>query len=126
MRNKFLLFCGFFIIHCAGWAQDIPLEPGYTDYDKHKAVITCMQYIYVEKHQQAPAEEDVFPLCEQRFLALSRTLSHDDFVKALAASDEQLLKIYYDTLFGIPSEPIPADTPSIPRALEAPTVPNSN
>lgn len=114
MRNKFLLFCGFFMAHCASFAQDIPLEPGYTDYDKHKAVITCMQYIYVEKHQQAPAEEDVFPLCEQRFLVLSRTLSHDDFKKALTASDDKLLKVYYDTLFGIPLEPITSGEAAMP------------
>lgn len=123
MRNKFLLLCGFFIAQHASFAQEITLEPGYTDYDKHKAVITCMQYIYVEKHQQVPAEEDVFPLCEQRFLALSRTLSHDDFIKALAASDEKLLKVYYDTLFGIPSEPITSGElaiPNLPKILETP------
>lgn len=125
MRNKFLLLCGFFMAHGASFAQEIPLESGYTDYDKHKAVITCMQYIYVEKHQQAPAQEDAFPLCEQRFLALSRTLSHDDFIKALTASDEKLLKVYYDTLFGIPSEPITSGDLAIPKVPEVSDTPNS-
>lgn len=119
MRNKFLAICGFLALNMSVFAQNLPLEPGYTDYDKHKAVITCMQYQYVEKYQQTPADENLFPLCEQRFLELSRTMSHDDFVKALSASDERLLKVYYDTLFGIPSEEIKIDTP-------APSNPNSN
>lgn len=120
MRNKFLIFCGFLVLNNMSFAQEIPLEPGYTDYDKHKAVITCMQYMYVERHQQAPSEEDIFPLCEQRFLALSRTLSHDEFVKARSSDDEKVAKVYYDALFGIPSEEIKPDNAAIPQA------PNSN
>lgn len=115
MRNKFLAFCSLLILNNVVFSQEISLEPGYSDYDKHKAVITCMQYMYVEKHQQEPAEENLFPLCEQRFLALSRTLPHSEFIKARASNDEKLLKVYYDALFGIPAEEIKPDA-SIPQS----------
>ncbi|WP_159990538.1 hypothetical protein [Pelistega ratti] len=101
------------------------LEPEYTAYDKHKAVITCMQHIYLEKYQEIPAEEDAFPLCEQRFLSLSRTLPHKDFliakntlsslenasssVNTTDHSIEKTTNIYYDMMLGIPTEIIQTD-----------------
>ncbi|WP_147628806.1 hypothetical protein [Pelistega indica] len=85
------------------------LEPGYTDYDKHKAVITCMQQIYVKNYQEMPTDEDFFPLCEQRFNVLSRSLTHDEFIHAKAESlndkitENSTGNLYYDALFGYPN-----------------------
>ncbi|NOL48923.1 hypothetical protein HKX40_02035 [Pelistega europaea] len=124
MRNSFLrkgyVFSVFFILMSnsfIAYAQDIPLEPGYTAYDKHKAVNTCMQYLYVTRFKEIPADENMFPLCEQRFLALSRKLSHEQFIKERAESSphqqQHTFNTYYDTLFGIP--PADLSLPSTPE-----------
>lgn len=99
-------------------------ETGYRDYDKHKAVSTCMEKIYLERYQTEPAQEDVFHLCEQRYRELSHTLSHTDFLKAknetpvLGADGSFAPNIYYDTLFGrLRSSELPnANSSELPNA----------
>lgn len=119
MKNNFLLKLLLVFLMGLGvsQAQNIPLEPGYTDYDKHKAVITCMQYIYINQYKDFPADNDMFPVCEQRFLALSRQLSHEQFVKQRAEQGEHhqqhTFNTYYDVLFGIPPDDLnDTSTPS--------------
>lgn len=109
MQNRLLIGSMLSALLCwcePVYAQTIPLEAGYTAYDQHKAVISCMQYIYIQHYSDIPAEEDMFPLCEQRFLALSRQLTHEQFVKERAEQPspqgQHTFNTYYDTLFGIP------------------------
>ncbi len=81
-------------------------ETGYRDYDKHKAVNTCMEKIYLEQYQYEPAQEDVFHLCEQRYRELTQVLSHNDFLQSknqtpIQQADGKFApNPYYDTLFG--------------------------
>ena len=81
-------------------------ETGYRDYDKHKAINTCMEKIYLERYQYEAAGQDEFYLCEQRYRELTQTLSHADFLQAKNQTPVQQAdgrfapNIYYDTLFG--------------------------
>ena len=80
-------------------------ETGFRDYDKHKAINTCMEKIYLERYQYEAAEQDAFYLCEQRYRELTQTLSHVDFLQAKNQTPIQQAdghfapNIYYDTLF---------------------------
>lgn len=113
MKNSFLwkvlslaVYFGASTIASNAYGDEVPLEPGYTAYDKHKAVITCMQYSYAQQGNDRPADATMFPTCEQRFLDLSRQLSHEQFVEQRAAQnphqEHHTFNTYYDVLFGIP------------------------
>lgn len=96
-----LLATLLFSLQSVSYAQ----EPSYRDYDKHKAVSTCMEKIYLDRYQFEPADENAFPLCEQRFRELSQTLNHREFLKAknqlpVTADGNTVSNPYYDTLFG--------------------------
>lgn len=97
--------------------ESLPLEPGYTEFDHYLAVNTCMEYIYIQQYTDEPAEQDAFPLCQQRFLDLSRRLSHEQFVKQ---RQEQMNSEndYYQTLFGFPPKELQNETAAIASSTD--------
>lgn len=122
-RFSVLGFIACLAITTAQAQETVPLEPGYTNYDKHLAVNTCMEYIYLQQYATEPANSDFFPLCEQRFLELSRRLSHEQFIKQRQAQITPE-NDYYQILFGIPSRESHGMTNSaMPPGNVAPTSP---
>lgn len=98
-----LLFC---LIASPSYGQE-----QYRDYDRYKAVSTCMLKVYVERYQHEPAEENLFPLCEQRYLTLHNTLPFEEFIQYklspahAESADQRTGNRYYDTLYGVPTSP---------------------
>lgn len=53
----------------------------YSQFDKERAVITCMTAAYATHYMDDPAETDMFPECESRFEKLKATLPYAEYVR---------------------------------------------
>lgn len=53
----------------------------YTQFDKERAIITCMTAEYATRYSDDPAESDMFPECEARFEKLKATLPYAEYVR---------------------------------------------
>lgn len=67
----------FLTTHTAAVANDEPRT--YSEADRQKAIIMCMTAEYVKFYQEYPAEEDVMPLCHQRFEQLITEIPYAEY-----------------------------------------------
>ncbi|NLY63893.1 MAG: hypothetical protein GX070_02915 [Alcaligenaceae bacterium] len=74
--NKWLMAC---ITLCAALPAAYARQQAYPQYEKEKAIIFCMTREYVLNYQDEPAEEDLFPECETRFLKLQETVPYEKY-----------------------------------------------
>ena len=86
MRLIKYLIAVLFILVALGylWASmSSPTETAgeYSQFDKERAIITCMTAEYATRYQDDPAEADMFPECEARFEKLKATLPYAEYVR---------------------------------------------
>ena len=82
---KYLIAALFVLVALAYlWASmNRPHETAgeYSQFDKERAIITCMTAEYATNYMDDPAETDMFPECESRFEKLKSTLPYAEYVR---------------------------------------------
>ena len=63
--------------------HDTDTTDDYTEFDKERAVITCMTAEYATRYTDDPAESDMFPECEKRYEKLKATLPYSEYMRFL-------------------------------------------
>src|SRR5690606_18073559 len=82
------LFLVLFIVSAIAYLLVILLRDSeaisdYTEFDKERAIITCMTAEYATRYTDDPAESDMFPECEKRYEKLKATLPYAEYVRFL-------------------------------------------
>ncbi len=53
----------------------------YSQFDRERAIVTCMTAEYATRYTDDPAETDMFPECEARYEKLKKTLPYSEYVR---------------------------------------------
>ncbi len=82
---KYLIAALFVLVACGYlWIslqrpQEVAGE--YSQFDRERAIITCMTAEYATRYTDDPAETDMFPECEARFKKLKDTLPYSEYMR---------------------------------------------
>lgn len=88
MRFVKYLIAGLFLLIALvylwfGMSRQNEVVADYSQFDRERAIITCMTAEYATLYTDDPAESDMFPECEARFEKLKATVPYTEYKRIL-------------------------------------------